>query len=441
MQYRNQINELYKKRNSLIEQMRSLVARSEDNGEPMPATDVDQFEALKKAVADLDARMKKLEEMATFDESSRDADTDSDSDEEELDTADRRAAPPSYSASSAPASTRAQSAFHALAFRKALCLGTARLTGAEKRAIIQSDDAQGGYLRPYEEFVADLIKAVDNEVPFQARCPKFTLTKAKRIRMPSYDTIASQALWTQELTTAPADTAMAFGGRMIEANPLSKLVKISVDMLNEANIDGDRSADGSVATGPIENFLKAEIARAQGYAIEEAYMTGNGVGRPLGLFVASDDGVPTSADISTDIATNGNLADKLISCRYAMKQQYRKRAEWLFSRQILEQIRLLKDGNGRYMYTTGDDAILGDRLLGIPVTESEFVPNTLANNTYIGALADFSFYQTVDTKTVAWYELREMFITSGQVGFLVVVHRGGKPLLAEAFKRLKYVAP
>jgi HK97 family phage major capsid protein len=433
MNYQAKIRDLYTKRNELLTQMRSLMQRSEDAGESMPATDADQFEALKKAIDELDARIKRLEEALAMESASR-----SEGDDEESDETDKRSAPPSYTTPQPPKQRSASSGVDRVqAFRRAIVNGVSVLSPTEKRAIIQSDDTLGGYLMAYEEFVAELIKAVDNEIEIQSLCPAFTLSKSKRIRLPSYDTLATNATWTSELTSPTADSAMSFGGRMVEAWPLAKLIKISVDMLQEASIDSVRAADDSGANGPIENLLKTELVRSQAYAIEEAYLTGNGVGRPLGIFVASDDGIPTSADTTVDISANGTLADDLLNVYYALKKQYRKRARWILSRQALKTIRLLKDGEGRYLFQAGESADVGDRLNGTPIIESEFVPNTLASGTYFGALADLSFYQTVQTKTVQWYELRELYVTAGQVGFYTVIHRGGRPLLSEAFKRIK----
>ena len=55
-----------------------------------------------------------------------------------------------------------------------------------------------------------------------------------------------------------------------------------------------------------DGIVRDEIGYIYASLLETAYMTGNGAGRPLGLFTASADGISTARDIAT-----GNTATEI----------------------------------------------------------------------------------------------------------------------------------
>ena len=83
-------------------------------------------------------------------------------------------------------------------------------------------------------------------------------------------------------------------------------------------------------------------------------MTGNGTGQPLGLFYASNDGIPVSRDISEGNTTTAPTFDGLIEAKYALKQQYIAKAAWIFHRDCIKILAKIKDeekdifGNNQY---------------------------------------------------------------------------------------------
>jgi HK97 family phage major capsid protein len=95
------------------------------------------------------------------------------------------------------------------------------------------------------------------------------------------DTDPDDFEWTTELGTGSEDTAMRFGKREFVPNPLAKRLKISKKLLRNS-------------TMPIENIVRDRLAYKLGITLEKNYLTGNGAKKPLGVYIASNDGIPTS---------------------------------------------------------------------------------------------------------------------------------------------------
>lgn len=181
-------------------------------------------------------------------------------------------------------------------------------------------------------------------------------------------------------TRAPTvDAALKFGKKSLTPHYLTGEIKVSKDLLR-------RSTMG------VEQIVRAEMARDGGEKMETAYLTGHGAGQPLGVFIASTDGISTGRDVNTGSAT-GFTADGLVAAKYSLKQQYRNGGarggcRWLFHRDAIKLLSQLKDADNHYMLQparglTGDE---WDTLLGHPVDESEMAPNTYTNGFYSGLL-------------------------------------------------------
>src|SRR5262249_34821442 len=129
---------------------------------------------------------------------------------------------------------------------------------------------------------------------------------------------------------------------------------------------------------------------------EKAFLLGTGVQQPLGLFVASADGVPTSRDVSTGNTTTDIGADGLIEAKYSLKGNYWPRARWIWSREAVKRIRKMKDGNGQYLWQAGLAGGQPDTILDVPYSVSEYAPNTFTTGLYVGIIGDLNQYWIAD---------------------------------------------
>lgn len=308
-------------------------------------------------------------------------------------------------------------------FNKALAYGIHTLNPDEMRALQATNDQSGGYLQPDEQFVNQLIKAVDDMVFIRQRATVFTVTEAEKMGAPSLENDPADADWTTELGIGSEDSTMDFGKRQLEPHPLAKLLKVSEKLLR--------------AVPSAEGLVRDRLAYKFGITDEKAFLTGSGASQPLGVFTASDQGISTSRDVSTGNTSTSIQFDGLMEAKYSLKGQYWSRADWMFHRDGVKQIAKLKDGEGQYIWRESVRSGEPDMLLGRPVVMSEYVPNTFTSTNYVGILGDFSNYWIVDALTFRLQRLVELYAGNGQIGFIGRKETDGAPVLEEAFARVK----
>ncbi len=294
----------------------------------------------------------------------------------------------------------------------------------EYRALQVDSDPEGGYLVRPEQFVARLIQAVDDQVLIRQLATVFQVRDASSMGTPSLDTDPSDADWTSELATGNEDTAMRFGKRSLKPNPLAKRIKLSRTLLRLAAL-------------PSEQIVISRLAYKFGITEEKAFLLGDGSDKPLGVFVASADGISTGRDVSTGNTTTSIQFDGLQEAKYTLKAQYWPRARWLFHRNAVKQIAKLKDGEGRYLWEPSVRSGQPDMILGQPLAVSEYVPATFTTGLYVGMFADFSNYWIADSLAMELQRLVELYAETNQVGFIGRMETDGMPVMEEAFVRVK----
>jgi len=310
------------------------------------------------------------------------------------------------------------------AFRNYILGGAGNLTAEESRALSAGTPTAGGYLVPPEEFVQNLIKAVDDMVFVRQKATKFTLTSAASLGAPSIDTNPADADWTTEILTGSEDSTFATGKRTLTPSPFAKRIKISNKLLQIGSLNP-------------ESIVLDRLAYKFAVTEEKGFLTGDGNGKPLGLFTASANGINTGRDYSTGNATTAPTFDGLIGAKYTLKGNYWGKAAWMFHRDCLAILAKIKDGDGQYIWRESVRAGEPDTLLGFPVAMSEYVPNTFTTGLYVGILGDFSHYWIADALTFQVQRLVELYAEANQVGFIGRAECDGMPTLEEAFVRVK----
>lgn len=301
--------------------------------------------------------------------------------------------------------------------------GVSALTEAETRALQADSDSAGGYMVMPQQMVADMIQAVDDVVFIRQKATKVQVPNAASLGVPSLDTDPSDADWTSELATGSEDSAMKFGKRELYPHPLAKRIKISNKLLR--------------LSPNVEALVRARLAYKFAISQEKGFMTGTGAAQPLGVFTASNDGIPTSRDVSTLNGTTAPTFDGLISAKFALKGNYWNKADWIFHRDVLAVVAKLKDGEGQYLWRESVRAGEPDRLLNLPVNMSEYAPNTLTTGLYVGILGDFSNYWIADALDMQVQRLMELYAETNQIGLIGRMESDGMPVLSEAFVRVK----
>lgn len=296
--------------------------------------------------------------------------------------------------------------------------------GAEELRALQADaDTAGGFLVAPEQFVNQLLMAVDNQTFVRANATVFQVPSAQSLGVPTLDADPDDADWTSELATGSEDATMAFGKRQLYPRPLAKRIKVSNKLLRLSTM------------GP-EALVMARLAYKFAVSQEKAHLTGTGAGQPLGVFVASNDGIPTSRDVSTGNSTTAITVDGLINAKYSLKSPYWATSRWMFHRDAMKMISKLKDGDGNYLWRPSIREDEPDTLLGRPIDVSEYAPSTFTTGLYVGILADWKNYWIADALDMTIQRLLELYAETNQTGFIGRLETDGMPVLSEAFARV-----
>jgi len=312
---------------------------------------------------------------------------------------------------------------HMQAFVMALKSGYQALNPTLKAALDTTTVEGGGALVAPQEFVADLIKAVDDVTFIRGLANVMTITGTDSLGQPSLDNDPADADWTSELATGSEDSTMSFGGRELTPQPLAKRIKVSNTLLRRSAI-------------PVEQIVRDRLAYKFGITEEKAFLTGSGSNQPLGVFTASAKGISTGRDVAAASATV-LVGDDLINVKYSLKGQYWPRAQWIFGRDVMKALVKLKDTTNQYIFRTGLVQGEPDRLLDMPVNVSEYAPVTMTSGLYVGVLGDFSQYYIVEEAGYSLQRLSELYAEANQTGYIARTHIDGMPVQEEAFARLK----
>ena len=310
------------------------------------------------------------------------------------------------------------------AFKNVLAEPTARNLEVYN-ALQQDNPTQAGALIAPQKFVNELIKELDNLL-FMRQIANVlpNLSQAHSLGYPKRTARASTFAWGTELSTPSADTSLAFGKREFKPNPGTGEILVSKTLLRNAP-----NADEIVRDELVYNFSTG---------LETAYMTGDGAGKPLGIFTASNDGITTDRDVSTGNTATEIKFDGLKEAKYSIKEQYMNNLNWIFHRDGVKQIAKIKDGDGQYIWQDNVREDEVSRLLGIPVRSSEYAPNTFSTGLYVGMLGNFKMgYWIVDALSMEIQVLKELYARTNQVDFIGRIETDGMPVLDECFARVK----
>ena len=276
-------------------------------------------------------------------------------------------------------------------------------------------DSEGGYLVP-DEYERTLVEALEEENIFR-QMAKVIKTSSGDRKIP---VVASKgtASWIDEEGAFP-ESDDSFGQVSIGAYKLGTLIKVSEELLNDSVFD-------------LQSYISREFARRIGAKEEEAFFTGDGKGKPLGVLAATG-GAETGVTAASATAVT---ADELMDLYYSLKSPYRKKSMWVLNDSTIKAIRKLKDNNGQYLWQPSLTAGTPDMILGRPIKTSAYMPVMAAGAKTI-AFGDFSYYWIADRQGRSFKRLNELFAATGQVGFLASQRVDGKMILAEAVKVLE----
>lgn len=268
-------------------------------------------------------------------------------------------------------------------------------------------DADGGYLVP-EEYDRRLIDVLDGENIMRSLATKITTAGQHKINIAATKPAAA---WIEE------GGALSFGDATfdqiyLDAYKLHVAIKVTEELLYD-------NAFG------LENYIITQFGKALANAEEDAFLNGDGKGKPTGIFAKTGGGQIAGT------LTAAIKSDDIIDLVYGLKRPYRKKASFIMNDATLASLRKLKDNNGAYIWQPSYKEGEPDRVLGYAVHTSAFAPTNAI------AFGDYSYYNIGDRGSRSFAELRELFAGNGMVGYVAKERVDGKLILPEAVKILK----
>lgn len=271
-------------------------------------------------------------------------------------------------------------------------------------------DTDGGYLVP-EEYDNRLIDVLGEENIMRDLSTVITTSGEHKINIAATKPAAS---WIEEGGQLSFGDA-TFDQILLDSHKLHVAIRVTEELLYD-------NAFG------LENYIITQFGKALANAEEDAFLNGDGVGKPLGLFAASGGGQ------IAETLTAAIKADDIINLVYALKRPYRKEASFIMNDKNIAAIRKLKDNNGAYIWQPSAQAGEPDRLFGYPVHTSAYAPEDAI------AFGDYKYYNIGDRGTRSFKQLTELFAGNGMIGYVAKERVDGKLILPEAVQILRLKA-
>lgn len=268
-------------------------------------------------------------------------------------------------------------------------------------------DADGGYLVP-EEYDDRLIEVLEEENIMRSLATTITTSGQHKINIAATKPAAA---WIEE------GGALSFGDATfdqiyLDAYKLHVAIKVTEELLYDNAFN-------------LENYIITQFGKALGNAEEDAFLNGDGKGKPIGIFDAKGGGNVLGT------LTAAIKSDDMLDLVYGLKRPYRKSSSFIMNDSTLALLRKLKDNNGAYIWQPSYKEGEPDRVLGYAVNTSPYAPTNAI------AFGDYSYYNIGDRGSRSFAELRELFAGNGMVGFVAKERVDGKLILPEAVQILK----
>jgi HK97 family phage major capsid protein len=298
----------------------------------------------------------------------------------------------------------------------------AQMSGSEGMSV--SNDERGGYFVTSEAFSSEIVKNVDDSVYIQSlsrviMVPPGTQSYNIRTRRAKASSFTFEAAENRDMADQ-FDTSLKYGKRTMTPNWLTGSCIISKELI--------RSYPGA------EQMVIDELAINASEILEQKYLYGTGNMQPLGLLTANADGITTDRDTTTTLTANFDF-DDFVKIKYSLKPKYRRNATWMLHRLMLQNIALLKDGEGQYLWQPSRQIGSPDTILGLPFVESEWMPSALSSDAYFTILGDFQWYYVMWEMSMQLQRLAEMRAYTNEYEYLFRAKVDAQPILEEAFAR------
>lgn len=318
------------------------------------------------------------------------------------------------------------------AFPAFLRKNTPVLSETETKALQVGVDPDGGYLVP-PDMSGRIVTRVFELSPMRQIASVTTIsTDALEGVIDTND--ISGAGWVGETASRPATDTPTLGRWRIPVHEQYAMPEATQQILDDAAVD-------------VEAWLQSKLADRFARVEAQAFITGDGVGKPRGICsyptaTTGDDARAWGTFQHVNTGVNGDFAattpaDILFDLIGAFKSAYLQNAVWLTRREVITRIRKFKESTtNAYIWQPGLQQGQPQTLLGYPVVIAQDMP-ALGTGSLSLAFGDFrEAYQIVDR--IGIRTLRDPYTNKPYVRFYTTRRVGGAALQFEAVKFIRF---
>ena len=273
----SKINELRAQRAKTWEQTKAFLDSHRSDKGVLSAEDTATYEKMEQEIVDLGREIERQERLDAF--------------ERELNTPVNTPITQKPDTAKVDTKTGRASDTYKKAFWAQARTKGGMMTAEIRNALQEGVDSEGGYLVP-DEFEQTLVQSLEAENVVRSLAHVITTASGSH-KIPIVATKGTAA-WVDEEGTIPEGDD-AFGQQLIGAHKVATMIKVSEELLNDSAFD-------------LEAYFRTEFARRIGNKEEEAFLTGDGSGKPTGIFNATGGGqLGVTAGSATAITADETL--------------------------------------------------------------------------------------------------------------------------------------
>jgi HK97 family phage major capsid protein len=300
--------------------------------------------------------------------------------------------------------------------------------GEISAALNKGTAADGGYTAPteWDRTITDKLVLVS---PMRALCSVQSISTNGFSKL--FNNRGTTSGWVGEAaartaTNTPTLGTLTYNTGEIYANPAA-----TQQMLDDSEID-------------LETWLAGEVETEFAYQEGIAFVSGDGSNKPNGILTYVTGGAnaaahPWGAITATNSGSAAALtADGIVNLVHALPSAFTGGARFVMNRNTEKAVRLLKDGQGNYLWQPSYQAGTPATLAGYGITEVPAMPDIAASAKPI-LFGDFKrSYLVIDRVGVR--VLRDPFTNKPYVHFYTTKRVGGGLLNPETMKALNVAA-
>lgn len=300
------------------------------------------------------------------------------------------------------------------------------LNRAMTRSMVEGTAADGGFLAPTQ-----MVTGIIYEAQFYEELKPRTEVIRSNARSLTYTKGADTIVfgWVAELGTKPEDQ-LSFTQVTLTPGVGAVVIWVSDELLEDESYG-------------LQGYMQARVAEGKTLLEEEAIVSGSGSGRPFGILTRlnAEGGTPNRLSWSLSGTGDNTIASRVVDTPYNMPPNYRRNATWILGTNAIKAIRLLKDGQGQFLWQPSYQAGQPATVQGYPVVETSATAlnGTFTNGNDVGIFGDLRRYRTFERLGIQMKRLEELRALTDEVGFRFRFRTGGDVMYNPAFKTIRIV--